>query len=299
MRIGFGEKLFIFAIFLTVVYFIWFSFQKKGRAISVISIQVVSPSVTPTLTLALTPTPTLTPTITPVPTINFVSHEQKYGPCRTVPVLMYHHVLPTEAAKAIQATNLNVPPEIFREQINYLIGKGYTVIGLDEMLPMIRDNSLPGKPVVLTFDDAYRNFYDNVYPVLKEKTIKATVFVITQFVGGERYVTWEQLQEMAGSGLVEIGNHTLNHLYLSKLSEEEVRNQIVSAKNILEAQIGRPVDFFAYPYGNSSRFVKAVLQEAGVKGALLTTHTSPQCLGLPYDLSRIRIGAAPLARFGL
>lgn len=97
------------------------------------------------------------------------------GPCKRVPVLMYHHVLDAQAAKDIGATNLNVPPDVFRQQVDYLLAKGYTIIGLDELLPKIKDNTLLAKPVVLTFDDGYNNFYTNVYSLLKEKNVKATV----------------------------------------------------------------------------------------------------------------------------
>ncbi|MGI5826209.1 MAG: polysaccharide deacetylase family protein [Patescibacteria group bacterium] len=264
-----------------------------------------SPTTSPVLTATPFPTafPTLVPTasLTPIPTSTPtpIDWQGLYGPCQYVPILMYHHITDNESAKAIEATYLNVPPEIFRKQLDYLASKGYNIIGLDEMVAMIKDNSLPPKPVVLTFDDAYRNFYDTAYPILKEKNAKATVFVITQFVGGERYVTWEQLMEMGNSGLILIGNHALNHPYLSKISPEEVRNQIISARNIIEKNTGKSTDFFAYPYGNSSAKAKEVLKEAGYKGAVLTTNTNPQCLGRPYDFSRIRVGATSLSRYGL
>jgi peptidoglycan/xylan/chitin deacetylase (PgdA/CDA1 family) len=229
----------------------------------------------------------------------FQKLNQTVGPCAWVPVLMYHHVLPSEEAKAILASNLNVPPEVFRSQLEYLVEKGYQVISLAQMVSMIKNHSLPPKPVVITFDDAYQNFYTHVFPLLKEKNLKATVFVITQFVGGQRYVNWGQLKEMANSSLVEIGNHTLNHPYLSKLNREETRNQILAASNILEENLGKKPEFMAYPYGNTSQTVKEVLKETGFKGALLTTYNSPQCLGQPYAFSRIRIGATSLSRYGL
>lgn len=254
----------------------------------------------------VTPTPglpTATPTLTPqeiaeIKKKQFDEMNKKFGPCRWVPVLMYHHIMPDDQAKAILASKLNINPEIFRTQMDYLIGKGYQIIDLDEMTAGLKNGSLPGKPVVLTFDDGYRDFYDYAFPVLKEKNIKATVFVITQFVGGDRYVTWEQLKVMGDSGLVLVGNHTLNHPYLLKLSSEELKNQIISSNNILEQRLGKKPKYFAYTYGSAGQS-KPVLQEAGIEGAVLTTYSTPQCAGLPYDLSRIRIGSASLANWGL
>jgi len=255
---------------------------------------------TPTITPTITPTPTLTPQqIAEIQRIKFEEFNQKYGPCKYVPILMYHHVMDVAAAKATGASGLNVPPKIFQEQMDYLQQKGYQVVDLDEMLTGIKNNSLPKKAVVLTFDDGYRDFYENAYPVLKEKNFKATLFVISQYVGGERYVSWEQLREMMASGLVLLGDHTLNHPSLPSLSKEQEFNQIVSAKKIIEENTGAKVSFFAYPYGSSNANAKQVLKENGFLGAVTTVSGETQCLGLPYDWQRIRIGAASLSRYGL
>jgi len=257
-------------------------------------------STPPLPTPTITPTPTLTPQqIAEIQRKKFEEFNQKYGPCKYVPVLMYHHVMPVDQAKAILATNLNVPPEIFRQQMDYLIGKGYAVIDLDNLVAGLNGNfTFPSKSVVLTFDDGYRDFFDTVYPILIEKNLKATVFVISQFVGGERYMEWWQIREAASSGLVLVGDHTLNHPYLTKLSEEELKNQIVSAKNVIEQNLGTTVKFFAYPYGSANSLAKEILKENNFLGAVVTTNVNPQCKGLPFDLSRIRIGAGSLSRYG-
>jgi peptidoglycan/xylan/chitin deacetylase (PgdA/CDA1 family) len=257
------------------------------------------PITTPVLSLP-TPTPTLTPEeLREIRRKQFGELNQKYGPCRYVPVLMYHHVMEAKDAATLGATYLNVPPEVFRGQMDYLLQKGYRVIGLDEMVEGIRNNSLPAKPIVLTFDDGYRDFYDYVYPILREKGTKATLFVISQFVGGERYLVWPQIKEMVDSGLILPGNHTLNHPYLTKLTDFQIKDQIFSANNILREHLGRSVHFFAYPYGGVNPMIEQALKEGGFQGAVVTTNQAPQCLGLPYRFSRIRIGATSLNRYGL
>jgi peptidoglycan/xylan/chitin deacetylase (PgdA/CDA1 family) len=257
------------------------------------------PTPTPTL-IPPTPTPTLTPQqLAEIRKRQFEELNRQSGPCRYVPILMYHHVMKAEDAKAIGAGYLNVPPEIFRAQMDYLLQKGYHVIGLDDMVAGIGSGSLPTKPLVLTFDDAYRDFYDYVYPILREKGIKATLFIISQFVGGERYLVWAQIKEMVDSGLVLAGNHTLNHPYLTKLTDFQVKDQIFSANNILRENLGRSVHFFAYPYGGANSLIEQALKEGGFRGAVLTTNQAPQCLGLPYRFSRIRVGASSLTNYGL
>ncbi len=251
-------------------------------------------------TLPPSPTPTLTSQeIAEIRRKQFNDLNQKYGPCRYLPILMYHHVLEPEAAKAIGAGYLNVPPGVLREQIDYLLGKGYQIIRLDEMVSGLRNGSLPPKPVALTFDDGYNNFYDNVYSLLREKNLKATVFVISQFVEGDRYLNWGEIKEMSDSGLVLIGDHTLNHRSLPSLSLEEERNQIIAAKVIIEDHIQRPVNYFAYPYGAVNQSTEKILGEAGFAGAVVTTSSAPACSGKPYELSRIRIGGGSLSRYGL
>ncbi len=288
----------IFFFFLIVLIVLGILFGPKGHPLRLSQ----NPAVTqfPSLTPTITPTPTLTPQqLAEIRRKQFEEMGRKYGPCRYVPILMYHHVLPADQAKNIGASNLNVPPDIFRQQIDYLIGKGYQIIGLDELLPMIAEGILPVKPVVLTFDDGYRDFYDNVFPVLKEKNVKATSFVITQFAGGDRYLLWSQINELAGSGLVLIGDHTLNHPWLSKLDKSQETNQIVSAKNILAQNTGKIINLFAYPYGSGNDNAKSVLKENGFLGAVTTIPGTTQCVGLPYDLQRIRVGGSSLSKYGL
>lgn len=266
---------------------------------------LVKKDLTPMPTVVIfTPTPTATPTLTlqqiaEIQRKQFEDLNQKYGPCKYVPILMYHHVMEAKVAKEIGASGLNVPPDIFRQQIDYLLGKGYQIIGLDDLFAGLATNSLPSKPVVLTFDDGYRDFYDYVFPILKEKNIKATVFLISQFTGGERYLVWAQAREMADSGLVLIGDHTLNHRSLPSVSAEEEKNQIVAAKQIIENYVGRKINFFAYPYGGTNQNARTILKENSFSAAVTTVQGRTQCLGLPYDWQRIRIGSAPLSRFGL
>lgn len=252
----------------------------------------------------ITPSPTVTPTLTPQQILeiqrkNFETMNKNYGPCKQVPILMYHHVMDADAAKKIGSSGLNVPPDIFREQMDYLVSKGYSNISLDQLPSMIKDNTLPARPIVLTFDDGYNDFYDNVYPVLKEKIMKATVFVISQYTGGDRYLNWNQVKEMSDSGLVLIGDHTLNHSNLPKENIDEERNQIVSAKIIIEDHIGKSVSFFAYPYGGFNANAEKILKENGFVSAVTTVQGRTQCSGLPYEWQRIRIGASSLSRYGL
>ncbi|MGB9707043.1 MAG: polysaccharide deacetylase family protein, partial [Microgenomates group bacterium] len=208
------------------------------------------------------------------------------------PILMYHHV-------GDKQNWLYVRPEIFSQQMDYLLNKGYTTVTLQEVAAnLISGALLPPKPVVITFDDGYRDFFTNAFTVLRSRNLKATVFVITQLVDGEDYLTWEQLREIKESGLVTIGDHTLSHKDLANLSQEEIRSQILDAKNILERNLGGKVEVFSYPYGDTNSKVTKILQEGGFLAAVRVSR-GLACAKLPFSLPRIRVGNAPLSSYGL
>lgn len=215
-----------------------------------------------------------------------------YGPCRSVPILMYHHV-------ADESGWLYVRKDYFLSQMDYLTKKGYTTVTLPEVVESLQTGkSLPQRPVALTFDDGYLDFYENAYPILKSHNFKATIFVISQHVGGSAYLSWAQLQEMVSSGLVTAGDHTLSHPSLPPLTEEKLKDQIVSAKNIIEENLGGTVNVFSYPYGGSNGQTEKFLHEGGFVAAV-TSSRGLSCAKLPYELPRIRIGNAQLSAYGL
>lgn len=255
-----------------------------------------SPSQIPTV--APTPTVTPQPKITGKPTPAKQSKQKAQalgmavGPCKKIPILMYHHV-------ADKNGSLYVRPDIFVKQMDYLVQKGYVTVTLPEIVAHLAvGQNLPPKTVAMTFDDGYLDNYSNAYPVLTQRNLKATIFIITQLLGGSEYLTWEQVREMAGNSLITIGDHTLSHRALPKLSKEEMRNEILSAKNILEANLGIKVSVFAYPYGNTDKEIEKVLQEGGFTAAVINRSGSV-CARLPYEIPRIRVGNASLSAYGL
>lgn len=214
-----------------------------------------------------------------------------YGPCKRIPILMYHHI-------DNNSGSLYVDPGTFASQMDYLIGKGYTAISLLEVVSGLNGGPLPAKPVALTFDDGYRDFFSQAYPILRQKNLKATVFLITQLMEGGDYLTWEQAREMIGSSLITAGDHTLSHRGLGGLKEEQIKDEIISSKSILENQLKTGINVFAYPYGNYNQTAAKYLQEAGFVAAVTTDH-GVSCAKAPYSLRRIRIGRSALSGYGL
>ena len=214
-----------------------------------------------------------------------------YGPCYWLPILMYHHI-------DNKAGGLYVDPTTFASQMDYLIGKGYTTTSLPEIASLLSSGQVPSKIVALTFDDGYRDFYINAYPILRQRNLKATVFLITQLMEGNDYLTWEETRELAGNPLITIGDHTLDHKILSSLPVDQIKNEITASKGIIESQINKTVNTFAYPYGGYNQTAINDLSEAGFVAAV-TTQYGNQCIKLPLTLRRIRIGRVSLSSYGL
>lgn len=244
------------------------------------------------------PSPSPVPTAKPLPTPIPLPDPKVYGPCKSVPVLLYHHVQPIKEIVEKKQQNISVDSEMFDKQMEYLGSRGYHPLTLSGFFSGIA-GSLPAKPIVLTFDDGYEDFYTYAYPVLKKYNITATVFLPTGLLGNPGYLNWGQVEEIKGSGLVTFANHTWSHKSLLGISEDAVRSEIATAKTQLEEHGLGPVEFFAYPYGSESQTVEKVLKELGIKGAFTTLPGWQQCAKLPYTFRRNRVGSAPLSSYGL
>lgn len=239
------------------------------------------------------PTPSVSPTPTPIPTPDPVV----YGPCKNVPVALYHHVQPNEEASLRKQTSISVDSKIFAEQMVYLSSRGYNTITADQLLSVLT-GTFPSKPILLTFDDGYADFYTYAYPELVKNNLRATVFLSTGLMGGGDYLTWEQIKEMAGSGLVTFGNHTWSHKNLGAADEDKVKYEIETAQQqLLDNGLG-PVTSFAYPYGLPSSYAESILKDLGIKTAFTTIPGNIQCAKLPFAMRRSRIGSVALSYYG-
>lgn len=207
-----------------------------------------------------------------------------------IPILMYHHIRINPMPGNPVWAALNVSPDQLDQQLSYLSTHNYHAITLDELSDALDGKiSLPPNPIVLTFDDGYRNFYENAFPLLKKYHMKAVQFVITQVLGIPAYLTWDQIIEMDKSGLVEIGAHTRHHPNLPDLSQKEIVDEIKGSKLDLEKRLKKPVHWFAYPYGSYSPFIIQTVRDAGFKGAASTVYGTNQSKDNLYLFPRIMI----------
>jgi len=128
-------------------------------------------------------------------------------------------------------------------------------------------NNKSDRKILLTIDDGFSSFYENAWPILKEKEIPFILFVSTREVGLFNYMTWDQIREISKEDFVEIGNHSHTHEYLIDESDITIENDIKKSISIFEKELGRNSIFFSYPFGEYSISFKKIIKSLGFKYA--------------------------------
>ena len=209
------------------------------------------------------------------------------------PILEYHMV---QQDTPEDSYAYNVPVEDFQQQLDYLQQEGYTTISIRDFLRAKKGLfQLPEKPIILTFDDGYESNYTELLPILEERGLKATIFMVTNSIGKDNYLTWQQLKDLEKRG-IEIGSHTANHLPLTEMSLDEARDEVKLSKLLMEWNGMKTLYTLSYPNGKYTTDLEQMLKEeeylAAVTGdAGLNTFDTD-----PYQLQRINI---PHPIFGL
>lgn len=208
-----------------------------------------------------------------------------------VPILLYHYVRDIAPHPDNLGWGLSVPPSTFQQQMDYLVKENYTTITPNNLHQYLKYGTpLPPKPIMLTFDDGYLDFFEEVFPVLRDNRLTATNFIISNFLGREQYLDWYHLKYMVASGRVFIGGHTLNHMKLTEVNSEQLDQEITINKASLEEGLDTKIDYFAYPYGSYDDNVLNALKKNKYKAAFTTEdgniHKTSQLLKLP----RIKVG---------
>jgi len=208
-----------------------------------------------------------------------------------VPILMYHYVEYVKDKGDTIRQSLSLGPHTFEDEVKTLTDAGYTFMTNAELADALSGKiPLPTKPIVLTFDDGYRDFYTDVYPILKKYHAKATAYIISGFLGYPNNMSSSQVAEIAHGGLVEIGAHTVHHAWLKGLPGKSLTCEVDQSKKTLELLTGKPVVSFAYPYGVFDVQAIQALAAAGFTSAVSTVPGIDQYQTHRYFLYRLRPG---------
>lgn len=208
-----------------------------------------------------------------------------------IPILMYHYVEYVTDMNDTFRMSMNITPDVFEKQLITLKDNGFTFLTMRELASALEGNTaLPKKPVVLTFDDGYKDFFDVVLPILKKHTVKSVSYVSPGLLDQPNYMSRDNVIEIAGSGLVEVASHTVQHTNLSGASLQSAYYEIYESKRELEALIGEEVVSFAYPYGGFDEQSASLLHEAGYETAVTTEPGVEFTSGSEFRIMRIRPG---------
>jgi len=213
---------------------------------------------------------------------------------------MYHYIsAPPNPADRLRA-DLSVLPDNFDAQMRWLAEKHYHTITLTDLYYYLAVGTpLPPNPILLTFDDGYRDHYENAFPILQKYGFVGTFFVLAgpADVAAPPYLTWEMITAMSAAGQ-DIEVHGREHIDMRRRSAEVLFFQIVGTRQAIEAHTGRPAPFFAYPAGQYDDQLLRFLQERDFWMAVTTQYGREHNLDTPLELTRIRIrGSDSLATF--
>lgn len=172
-----------------------------------------------------------------------------------IPVFMYHFIL-DDYGDNWDYENF-VKPSTLEEQIKFVVDNGYESVFVNEIGSIQKYN----KPVCFTFDDCFVYFYNNAFPLFKKYNVKATIFVIADYINGENYLTDAQIKEMSDSGLIDVECHTSKHLDLTTLNEEKLQYELKNSKEKIENITKKNIDTICYPYGKYNKKVLNICKD--------------------------------------
>ncbi len=249
---------------------------------------------------AKTTSPTLSQASNVTNKLSFDSIRERYKKefiSDQVPILMYHGV---DATGPSELHRYRVSPEIFKQQMTYLAENGYYSITLEERAKSIEDNEmLPGRPIIITFDDGYQNFSQYAWPILENTGFSATVFIVSEKVGTQSdwdnqsnchlpLMNWDELATLNKRGL-QIGSHSASHVSLLSLTTEQIIAEGKLSKDQIIKELNIDINTFAFPYGHTDNRVSKAIAESGYSVAVGTFGGISTFLHDKHNLPRIEI----------
>ena len=211
-----------------------------------------------------------------------------------VPILAFHKL--GSIPSGVRIKSLYVEESLFTWQMRDLQRAGFLIESLDSW----HDFSRPNRDrAVLTFDDGSRTVLRHALPVLERNRFTAIQFLVADAIGGTNH--WDvrtrgeapdtlmdvaEVRDWLSSGH-QIGAHSLTHPRLTAIAEAQAREEVFASKKKLEDLFGVPVRHFCYPYGNWSRRVRDLVEEAGYTTAVTLDFGVNADVRDPFALRRI------------
>jgi peptidoglycan/xylan/chitin deacetylase (PgdA/CDA1 family) len=189
---------------------------------------------------------------------------------------MYHRVA-TDGPPGLE--RFRVDPILFEEQLSALTHHGYSTIGLSDWVEVLsKSEGALGKPIILTFDDGYRDFLTAALPRLQKYLFSATVFLVADRIGGladwdasygkaAALMSWQEILEITDVG-IDLGCHSLTHRPMTEMGYSDLMKETRQARASLELGVENSIAHFAYPYGAENPAVRSVIGALGFSSAV-------------------------------
>ncbi|MDC9810824.1 MULTISPECIES: trifunctional glycosyltransferase/class I SAM-dependent methyltransferase/polysaccharide deacetylase [Rhizobium] len=223
-----------------------------------------------------------------------------------IPILMYHRIA-EDGPAALR--RFRTPPEIFRKQMQFLRRHGYYAVTTPTLLDLFHSGKpIQGRPVMLTFDDAYLDFRTDAFPILAENDFSAEVFVVTDKVGGRSdwdsahgepagLMSWADILELHKKG-ISFGSHLASHTPASAIDNDALLAEAMRSRNALQTRLTAAVDSIALPYGATDFRVPGILELAGYGIGFTTRPATATFSDNLFALPRLEVrGDRPLEAF--
>lgn len=229
----------------------------------------------------------------------------------SIPILMYHSIADEDESGVHAYYRTATAVSVFASQMGSLQEAGFCAISPAEAIRCFGQPESVKKNVVITFDDGFRNFYTDAFPVLNRYGFTATMYLPTAHIGqtrlsfkGKDCLTWDEVRELQRHG-ISFGSHTVTHPQLHNCDADSIKKEVFESKEVIEQELGCAVESFAYPYAfpeTDVRFkarLREELRQAGYENGVCTTVGRPGPASDPFFLKRLPVNSdddAPLFR---
>jgi peptidoglycan/xylan/chitin deacetylase (PgdA/CDA1 family) len=218
-----------------------------------------------------------------------VSHSERTD---RLPILMYHRIADDGPAALAR---YRTTPSAFAQQMAWLRQHGYHSVGAADVVQHLRDGRpFAGRPIMISFDDGYRDFHDAAWPILRAHDLAAEVFIVTDRVGKTAewdaehgtpapLMDWAEIQALSAAG-ARFGSHMASHRHMTDLSSREMVREAASSRAMLEQALGRPCREIAAPFGETNDAFVHVAKACGYDASFTV---DPGMAALTSDLLRL------------
>ena len=174
---------------------------------------------------------------------------KSYSEDKGILTLMYHRF------NENKYPSTNIQMDVFEQQIKIIKKSKYNFYNPKDLEKNFHSPKVE-KKILITIDDAFSSFYEIAWPYLKKEKIPFILFVSTEAIGKNGYMSWDQIKELEKESIAFIGNHSHTHDYLVNLKNNDFIKDINTASKIFTKNLGYNPIFFSYPFGEYSNLIK-------------------------------------------